>query len=171
MMSKFLFIFLFIVTIPFTSSTHTHPIKLTSSEIKYDVKSKSLRVECKVFIDDFAPAISPSLLVSLNQEKLSEADKQRIENYFVKKYKIAINSKNFTWKIDSYDISKNVLSLVFYNQNITIKKGDQLRIENTLLFEAFGEIQSNWMTVIFPPYVKNYNFESVIDYPVYSKTF
>lgn len=170
-MNKLLFVILIIFNASLITSFHSHPIKLTSSEIKYDEKSKSVRIECKVFIDDFAPAISSSLLTSLNQKNLTKDDKRRIENYFTENYKIVINNKNLAWEIDSYDISKNVLTIIYYNQNITIKKGDQLIIENKLLFETFKEVQSNWMTIRFPPYIKNYNFESVIDYPVYSHTF
>ena len=148
-----------------------HPIKLTSSEIKYDVKTKSLRVECKVFIDDFAPAISASLLTSLNQSKLTNDDKKRIESYFLEKYRIKINSKTLTWKIKTYSISDNILTLIFLTKDLTIKKGDHLKIENSLLFEAFGDLQSNWMTIRFPPYIKNYNFESKIDDSLYYRTF
>ena len=87
-MNKLLFISLFVCNTSLISSTYTHPIKLTSSQIKYDVKSKSVRLECKVFIDDFAPAISSSLLTTINQgANLTEGDKQRIENYFIEKYK------------------------------------------------------------------------------------
>lgn len=170
-MNNLLFAILFIFNASLSPSLHTHPIKLTSSEIKYDDKSKSVRIECKVFIDDFAPVISSSLLTSLNQQHLTNDDKRRIESYFTEHYKIDINNINLVWEIDSFDISKNVLSLIFYNHNITIKKGDQLKIENKLLFETFKEMQSNWMTIRFPPFIKNYNFESVIDYPVYSHTF
>jgi len=171
-MSKLLFLFLLVFTSPLSLSSSTnHPIKLTSSEIKYNSKTKDLRVECKVFMDDFAPAISSSLLTSLNQSSLTNDDKKGIENYFTEKYKISINNNNFTWKIENFDISNNVLSLIFCNHDVTIKKGDQLKIENSLLFEVFGEVQSNWMTIVFPPQIRNYNFESVIEDPVYTKTF
>ncbi len=53
-------------------SSFNHPIKLTSSEIKYNTDAKTLRVKCKVFIDDFAPAVSVSLLTSLNDSDLAD---------------------------------------------------------------------------------------------------
>ena len=75
------------------------------------------------------------------------------------------------WKIDSYYVSNNVLSIVFMHDGVAIDKGGDLKIENALLFEAFGDIPSNWMTIRVPPFVKNYNFESKIGNPVYDHTF
>ena len=154
-----------ILSISITYASKGHPIKLTSSEIKYDAKTKSVRVECKLFIDDFAPAISATLMRSINQSDLTKDDLKRIENYFISKYKILINGKLLSWKIKSYDIGNNILSLVFIINNVEIKKGDDLEIENALLFEAFGDVQSNWMTIRFPPYIGNYNFESKLRKP------
>lgn len=170
-MGKLLLIIFFVFNTLLTPSTYTHPIKLTSSEIKYDAKAKSVRVECKVFIDDFAPAISATLLTIINQSDLRKEDLTKIENYFYDKYKIMINGKPLPWKIKSYYVDNNVLTLVFVNNNINIQEGDDLKIENALLFESFGDIQSNWMTIRFPPYIRNYNFESKMENPIYSHIF
>ena len=82
-----------------------------------------------------------------------------------------INGKPLPWKIKSYYVDNNVLTLVFVNNNINIQEGDDLKIENALLFESFGDIQSNWMTIRFPPYIRNYNFESKMENPIYSHIF
>ncbi len=172
-MNKIIFLLIFIFNIPVVPSLPAHPIKLTSSMIKYDTKTKRISVECKVFIDDFAPAISKSLHTSIYQNNLTEDDLKKIENYFTTKYKITINGSLLLWSIESYDISlqENVLTLVFFNNNIKINKEDNLKIENELLFEAYGGIQSNWMTIRFPPYLQNYNFESKIGNSIYSHIF
>jgi len=170
-MKKLLLISFILFSISVVFGSTDHPIKLTSSQILYDVKSKSILVECKVFIDDFAPNISSSLHTSLNQSNLTKDDKSRIEIYFSTNYKILINSKPLDWKIKSYKVADNILTLIFMNTNINLKKGDNLQIENTMLFEAFGDLQSNWMTIRFPPYIGNYNFESKIEDSVYFHTF
>ncbi len=170
-MKKILFITFLLFNLSIAYSFKEHPIKLTSSEIRYDEKKKSIKIECKLFIDDFAPVVSSTLIRNLNQSKLTKDDLRRIENYFIAKYKIAINGKTLSWKIKSYDIASNILTLIFINDDIKIQKGDDLVIENTLLFEVFGDIQSNWMTMRFPPHLRRYTFESKIEKYYYSHTF
>ncbi|MDC8004259.1 hypothetical protein POV27_09370 [Aureisphaera galaxeae] len=171
-MRKLFILTLLFVGISINYSAADHPIKLTSSMIKYDAKTKSIRVECKVFFDDFAPVISASLIKSINQSNLTKDDLRRIENYFIEKYKITINGKTLPWEIKSYDIAKRetILTLVFTHSNITLNKGDQIHIENALLFEVFGDIQSNWMTLRFPPFLKNEYFECTTFNQKYSHT-
>ncbi len=152
-------------------SSTKHPLKLTSSEIKYNAKSGSLQMECKVFVDDFAPAVSKTLFKSINTSNLSEADKKSIESYFSVKYKISINGKSLPLKFESYSVEYNVMSIKFSKNYITLKKGDKIYIANELLFEEFGLMQSNWVTLRIPPFLSNYNFECKFEKFTYSHTF
>lgn len=149
----------------------SHPIKLTSSIIKYNSETKVIRMECKVFIDDFAPAIGPNLENRINDKSLTKDDLLRIENYFRTNYKIFIDGKKLLLTIDKYKVANNVMTLSFSSTYITLKKGDKLNIENELLFEKFPDLQSNWMTIQIPPFLPNYNFESKFDNYLYSFTF
>lgn len=149
----------------------SHPIKLTSSIIKYNSETKVISMECKVFIDDFAPAIGPNLENRINDKSLTKDDLLRIENYFRTNYKIFIDGKKLLLTIDKYKVANNVMTLSFSSTYITLKKGDKLNIENELLFEKFPDLQSNWMTIQIPPFLPNYNFESKFDNYLYSFTF
>lgn len=149
----------------------SHPIKLTSSIIKYNSETKVISMECKVFIDDFAPAIGPNLENRINDKSLTKDDLLRIENYFKTNYKIFIDGKKLLLTIDKYKVANNVMTLSFSSTYITLKKGDKLNIENELLFEKFPDLQSNWMTIQIPPFLPNYNFESKFDNYLYSFTF
>lgn len=149
----------------------SHPIKLTSSIIKYDSETKVISMECKVFIDDFAPAIGPNLENRINSKSLTKDDLLRIENYFITNYKIFIDGNKLPLAIDKYKVANNVMTLSFYSTFITLKKGNKLNIENELLFEKFPDLQSNWMTIQIPPFLPNYNFESKFENYLYSYTF
>lgn len=128
-------------------------------------------MECKVFIDDFAPAIGPNLENRINDKSLTKDDLLRIENYFRTNYKIFIDGKKLLLTVDKYKVANNVMTLSFSSTYITLKKGDKLNIENELLFEKFPDLQSNWMTIQIPPFLPNYNFESKFDNYLYSFTF
>lgn len=151
-------------------SSFKHPIKLTSSQIKYNDESQHISMECKVFIDDFSLAFNDSMLTRINISNLSETDKKLIENYFAIKYIFSVNGKKLPFEFKTYNVKANVMTITFAIDSITLKKGDQLYIENELLFEEFGDLQSNWVTLTLPPFLANYNFESTLDESTYSYT-
>ncbi|GAB1309161.1 hypothetical protein KH5_18440 [Urechidicola sp. KH5] len=152
-------------------SSFSHPLKLTSSLIKYDVKSKEVTIECNVFIDDFAPVFSDTLEDKINSKSITTSDKEAIENYFKNHFKIVINEERLGFKFDSYMVRDNVMSIKFKEHIITINKGDEIYIENELLFDEFLDLQSNWITLRMPPFIKNSNFECNIESSYYTKTF
>ncbi len=152
-------------------SSSKHPIKLTSSEIKYDTESHSISIACKVYIDDFSSAISSTLQNSILNSNVTEGQKELIEFYFNTKYKISINGKKVPFKFNTYSVEYNVMNIEFSKNYMTLKKGDKIYIENELLFEAFGPMQSNWVTLEIPPFLSSFTFESKMDDSSYAYTF
>lgn len=157
-------------TLLFLSSA-THPVKLTSSLIRYDTKGKAILMQCKVFIDDFSPAISSTLEEKVRKLDLNKDDISGIEKYFIKNYKVFINGKKLSLKFTDYKVKDNVMSISFSFEYVAIKKGDKLKIENELLFEKFPDLQSNWVTLQIPPFLRNYNYESNFENYLYTHTF
>lgn len=145
---------------PSTESSLDHPMKLTSSEIKYDINTKSIKMECKVFIDDFAPVINPTLFVRAQKLNLTNDDKKGIERYFQEKYRIFINHRKLSLSFEEYSIRENVMSIRFSENYVSLQKDDEIYVENELLFEEFDYQQSNWITFNMPPFIFNRNFES-----------
>lgn len=161
----------FSVSILLLFCSFNHPIKLTSSLIKYDKSKKNITIECKVFIDDFAPALHSTLEQKINDLSLTKNDLKIIENYFLSKYKFFMNGNNLQLQLKTYKVRDNVLTLSLSIPNVSIQKGDKLIIQNELLFEKFPELQSNWMTIQMPPYIGNYSFESNFENFSYSHIF
>ncbi|WP_435578467.1 DUF6702 family protein [Gilvibacter sp.] len=171
-MNKSLYLFLIILGGWIGLGATTHPIKLTSSLLSYDDSAKKLTLECKVFIDDFSPAINGVLQFNIQKGALTDTDIKGIEAYFKEKYVIQINGKTLPLKIKDYEIElkANVLTLHFENKGITLKKNDKIKVENSMLFESFGHLQSNWMTFKFPPLLRSKSFESTKYDPIFTKT-
>jgi len=171
---KLHFILALVTTLLFTAPikrSEEHPIKLTSSEIKYDANTKTIQMKCNVFIDDFTPVINATLFVRAKQVRLNEEDKKGIERYFQEKFRIYINNRLLSLEFEDYTIKENVMTIEFSKNYADIKKGDELYIENELLFEEFEYQQSNWVTFNMPPFLLNKNFESKIDNFSYSYEF
>ncbi len=161
---------LFGVLLLSTSLKSAHPIKLTASLIEYNSKTNSIRMECRVFIDDFENSINSTLTKNINISNLSTEDKKGIEDYFKKYYTITINNKIYSLKYLESEIlaEYNVFCIKFSESDLKIKKGDQICIKNKLFFEEFGFLQSNRITVRMEPFVTE-NYQTTFD--DYSITF
>ncbi len=133
-----------------------HPLKLTASQVKYDSSLKKLNLECKVFIDDFENSINKTLSKNINVYNLTKADKAGIQKYFEKHYVITINEKVLSMKYLTSKVEKaeNGINIKFYKNNVKLKKGDKLKIKNTLFINEFGMNQLNRITVRIPPFIE-----------------
>ncbi|MEM7297272.1 MAG: DUF6702 family protein [Bacteroidota bacterium] len=152
-------------SIQLTSSSFSHPIKLTTSLIEYNEEKKRMDMECRVFIDDFQNTINRGFDAS----NLTKADIAEIEYYFDEFYRIVIGSKKLILNYESSNVygSNTVLSLKFSVDDVTIKKGDALLIENKLFFTEYGPLQSNKMTLRIPPFVsEGYHETTFQDYSI-----
>lgn len=135
-----------------------HPLKLTTSLVEYDPSTAGIRMECKVFIDDFERSLKNSLLKGLDMSRLKPKQKVKvIEAYFGSSYSISVNGKPLPLRFESSEMlaEQNVLVLKFAKNKVRLKKGDTLVIRNALFFRDFGERQTNRVTVRIPPFIDN----------------
>ncbi|HAA14655.1 MAG TPA: hypothetical protein DCE41_24400 [Cytophagales bacterium] len=144
------------------SASIAHPIKLTASLIEYNPKSKSIRVECRVFIDDFESSLN---IDGLDVAALTPEHQLDIEYFFYEFYRFSLNGQPLDLKFADSEAfqANNLLVLEFLIKDVKLKKGDKLHIENSLFFMEFGEQQSNRMIIRIPPYVFEENHITTID--------
>ena len=164
----------FLVTAVYPSAASSHPLKLSASLIEYEPEKKTLRVECKVFIDDFERSLSRSVLKDTDVSSLKKEQKpQIIEAYFKKFYSITFNGKRLPLKYESAKplFRQNVLIIAFKRTALSIKKGDQLRIENSMFIQDFGINQSNRIAVRIPPFKINDGHVAKLGKSTFSYTF
>lgn len=154
-----------------SSFTTLHPVKLTSSQVLYDTKTNQMSLECKVFLDDFAPVIDEGMFDRGNASNLTAEDTHKIEMYFALKFELKVNEKRLPWEFEKYVVKDNVMTITFKKNQIVLRKGDKLYIENELLFEKFQELQNNWMTIRIPPFLPNHNFATNFQDFSYAHTF
>ena len=137
----------------FPLSIMAHPLKLTASLIEYDIKTKSLNMECRVFRDDFQRSLNKSVLRNIDPSSLTRDGKiKAIESHFKRHYTIIHNGRTLPLKLDSskYIRSQNVIVLKFQPNSLTLQKGDRLFIRNTLFFDDFKYAQSNRILIRIP---------------------
>lgn len=159
--------FLGVLLAPLTSLSH--PLKLSASLIEFDPEAKTLRMECKVFRDDFERSLD-SVLKGIDPNTIKKEEKAKIiETYFNQHYVITFNKKVLPLKLESskYLRDFNVLVFRFEPHSMMIKEGDTLTIKNTLLFAEFGYAQTNRVAVRIPPFsIKDGHVTTIADYEI-----
>ena len=149
----------------FPLAVSSHPLKLSASLIEYDGVKKSIRMECKVFIDDFELSLMNSVLKRKKPSEVKKADRPGvIEAYFQQFYRLKHNGKQLSWKFKSLTPlhRENVLVIQFADISLKLQKGDRLVIENTMFFRDFGYAQTNRIAVRIPAFkVKDAHAASV----------
>ena len=133
----------------------SHPLKLSASLVEYDAKRKTLRMECKVFRDDFELSLSRTVLKGRDLSQLKREERpQIVESYFKQFYSIRFNGERVPLKYESIEFIRqhNVLVIRFKAMPLSIKKGDKLEIRNLIMFQDFGNAQTNRIAVRIPPF-------------------
>ncbi|MGB2129380.1 MAG: DUF6702 family protein [Flavicella sp.] len=164
---------LILICIIFTVCSFNHPIKLTASLIEYDNENKVIKIECKLFIDDFERSINTELPKNIDISNLTEEDKTAIENYFDKRFIISLNETKIPLKFASHELhlDYNVVTIRFSKSALSIKEGDSMKVKNILFFEEFSYMQSNRVTIMAQPFFQEYNMETNIDTKTFTYNF
>ena len=155
---------LLLLSLSLPTFTVAHPLKLSASLLEYNPEDKTLRMECKVFRDDFERSISTHLKGVDPSTIKREQKKGIIEAYFNKNYIITFNGKTTSLKLKSsqYIADYNVLVFQFEPQKMFLREGSELHIKNTLLFEEFGYAQTNRIAVRIPIFSIKESHEATI---------
>ena len=153
--------------------TMSHPLKLSASLIEYDHKDKTVRMECKVFMDDFELSLSRSVLKGSDPATLEVEKKPRIiEEYFKNFYHITINGKRvpLNYKSATPLYSQKVLIIEFAKVHVPLKEGDSLHIKNSIFFQDFGSAQTNRTIVRIPSFDIDKGHLATIDNHTFAHT-
>jgi hypothetical protein len=146
---KYLLLALAFVSLSFTH----HIIKISNTTISKE--SGKLKFHIKIFADDLTDNINSTQKTKSNfcKATLTATDKKTIENYVKSNFTFYKNgvleplvSSSITTDLASPD--NIVVDVVFKSKNlVAIKKGDVLKVKNTILFQNIPE-QKNMVTLL-----------------------
>jgi len=124
-----------------------HPIHLSVMEIYTEEKSQNLAFSITFFMDDFGPAAGYSQnLEKINSGKMTVDD--LILNYLEKHLSLKVNERTVQYKIKEKE--SNFPSVTCYMElKKSVKKVEQIEIQNTILFEQFDD-QKNMVHLRIP---------------------
>ena len=156
--SKILLLLLFFVGSP----VDAHQLKFSTTLIEYEEKSGKINFIFNVFMDDFVLSAKNLLSKEIDYLSPTKADKKRVKKYFDTYFKISINGEKLDIKYEEIEIhtNYNAFSFKFSSDKISIKKGDELVVENNIMFTEFGYRQTNVNVIRMLPFFSEKHYQA-----------
>jgi len=119
-----------------------HPLHVSTTEVSFNAKEKSLEVSCRIFTDDFE-----SILVKLYKQKtdLSEPTMKAKMDEIVKKYlishlQIKVNGKPMALKYIGFEIDHEATNIYLEVDKVSSVKTAE--VTSTILYDQFDDQMS-----------------------------
>ncbi len=116
-----------------------HPFYLSVTNMKYNDKSRSMEISCKMFTNDLEDALKK--ITNKSVDILNPKNKPEVENilfeYITKRLSVNLNGKIKTLKFIGYEKEDEVIWT--YMEIEKCEKPKQLIIQNSLLYDFLKE--------------------------------
>lgn len=119
-----------------------HPLHVSTAEINFNAKDKTLEVTCKIFTDDFEDILSKTYKqkTDLSKPELKNAMDNLVKKYLLSHLKITIDQKIAVPNYIGFEIDHEATNIYMEVENInTFTKVD---IENHILYDLFSDQMS-----------------------------
>ncbi|MEJ5994875.1 DUF6702 family protein [Pedobacter sp. Du54] len=136
--SKLLLAFYCLGSLP-TTSTTLHPLHVSTTEISFNSKEKSLEISCRLYTDDFEHILAKNYKTKTD---LTKADMSKAMDVLIKKYlstnlKYVVNGKSVTANYIGFEIDHEATNVYLEIDNIPSLQS--LNLKNSLLYDLFDD--------------------------------
>lgn len=119
-----------------------HPLHVSTTEVNFNAKEKTLEISCKIFSDDFE-----SILARLYKQKtdLSNPNMKTAMDELVKKYllshlQVKANGKATTLNYIGFEIDHEATNIYLEVEKVSAVKS--IEVNNTILYDLFDDQMS-----------------------------
>jgi len=139
------YFFLVLVVFPMFFSADPHPIYVSTTQVEYNEKNKSLDIAIKIFSDDLESAISQSIgkSIEIGTEKEASNATELIIDYVKKNFSLEVNGKEVEYKFISRKLEKkDFFAMWILVQVNKVRKIKSLKVMNNILIDLHDEQQN-----------------------------
>jgi len=118
---------------------HKHPLHVSTTEIEFNPKEKSLEISCRIFTDDFETILAKQFKAKTDLTKpgMHKAMDELIKKYMAAHLKLNVNGKNATFTYVGFEIDHEATNVYLEIENInTLQK---LGLANSILYDLFDD--------------------------------
>lgn len=129
--SKLLLVFFFY--------TAVHPLHVSTTDMNFNDKEKSIEVSCRIFTDDFETVLAKTYKAKTD---LTKPEMHKAMDVLIKKYMDAhlqfnVNGKNLKATYIGYEIDHEATNVYLEIENVSSIQ--RINLSNTLLYDLFDD--------------------------------
>ncbi|TCC94126.1 hypothetical protein EZ428_04935 [Pedobacter frigiditerrae] len=131
----------------FLEPSGKHPLHVSTTEIEFNSKEKSLEISCRIFTDDFETVLAKQFKtkVDLNKQTMHTAMDELVKKYINANLHYKVNGKNLTATYVGFEKDNEATNIYFEIDNISSLQS--LNLTNTILYDLFDD-QMNILHVV-----------------------
>lgn len=116
-----------------------HPLHVSTTEIEFNSKEKSLEISCRIFTDDFETVLAKQFKTKadLTKPAMHKAMDELIKKYMENHLKYNINGKIFNASYIGFEIDHEATNV--YLEVTNINSLQKLNLTNTILYDLFDD--------------------------------
>ncbi|WP_443936931.1 DUF6702 family protein [Pedobacter sp. MW01-1-1] len=124
------------------SFSEKHPLHVSTTEVNYNERTKSLEISARVFTDDFE-AILVKLYkqkTDLLNEQLKDEMNELVRKYMLTHLQIKINNKVTAFKYIGFEVDHEAVNVYLEAEKVPTPKS--LSIASTILYDLYNDQMS-----------------------------
>ncbi len=116
-----------------------HPLHVSTTEISFNAKEKSLEISCKIFTDDFEDTLAKLYKVKtdLNKPTMHKAMDELIKKYLATHLQYLVNGKTMVATYVGFE--NEIEATNVYLEIKEVSTFQKLSLNNTILYEMFDD--------------------------------
>lgn len=122
--------------------TDKHPLHVSTTEVNFNEKDKTLEVSCKIFSDDFESILAKSYKqkIDLTKPAMKVAMDALVKKYILTHLQLKANGKITAMNYIGFEIDHEATNVYFEVEKISNLKA--VEVDNTILYDMFDDQMS-----------------------------
>lgn len=130
---------LLLILVFFVSTTTKHPLHVSTTEISFNAKEKSLELSCRIFTDDFESILAKQFKTKtdLSKPEMHKAMDELVKKYLTTHLQYTVNGKKVNATYLGFEIDHEATNIYLEIENINELKS--LDLQNSILYDLFDD--------------------------------
>jgi hypothetical protein len=123
----------------FTQPNYKHPLHVSTTEIEFNSKEKSLEISCRIFSDDFETVLAKQFKgkIDLNKPAMHKAMDELIKKYMSANLKYKVNGKVLNATYVGFEVDNEATNVYLEIDNVSTLQN--LNLINSILYDLYDD--------------------------------